>query len=83
MKQENTAFPEARALPHAPDPLPPRTWRLPLPQVEQGVRLYNQQKHVAAVKKWKQALRRINKDNDRFITLGYLSQAHLDWGRYR
>lgn len=52
-------------------------------QVEQGVRLYNQQKHMAAVKKWKQALRRINKDNDRFITLGYLSQAHLDWGRYR
>ncbi|XP_050732779.1 43 kDa receptor-associated protein of the synapse homolog isoform X2 [Eriocheir sinensis] len=57
--------------------------RLARKRVEQGVRLYNQQKHMAAVKKWKQALRRINKDNDRFITLGYLSQAHLDWGRYR
>ncbi|XP_064116523.1 43 kDa receptor-associated protein of the synapse isoform X2 [Macrobrachium rosenbergii] len=57
--------------------------RLARKRVEQGVRLYNQQKHLAAVKKWKQALRRINKDNDRFITLGYLSQAHLDWGRYR
>ncbi|KAK4304016.1 hypothetical protein Pmani_024010 [Petrolisthes manimaculis] len=76
-------------------PPPPSVWdclvschdklgqRLARKRVEQGVRLYNQQKHLAAVKKWKQALRRINKDNDRFITLGYLSQAHLDWGRYR
>ncbi|CAL4059025.1 unnamed protein product, partial [Meganyctiphanes norvegica] len=52
-------------------------------RVEQGVRLYNQQKHVAAVKKWKQAMRRIRKDNDCFITLGYLAQANMDWGRYR
>ena len=51
--------------------------------MEQGVRLYNQQKHELAVKKWKQALRRIRKDSDRFITLGYLAQAHHDWGRYR
>ncbi|KAL7632023.1 UNVERIFIED_CONTAM: hypothetical protein RMT77_017657 [Armadillidium vulgare] len=76
-------------------PPPPSIWdclvschsrmgqRLARKRVEQGVRLYNQQKHLAAVKKWRQALRRIQKDNDRFVTLGYLAQAHMDWGRYR
>ncbi|GAB6029808.1 hypothetical protein CHUAL_005520 [Chamberlinius hualienensis] len=52
-------------------------------QVERGVRLYNDQKQEAAVCKWKKSLRKITKDTERFVTLGYLCQALADWGQYR
>ncbi|CAG2052901.1 unnamed protein product [Timema podura] len=51
--------------------------------VEQGVRLYNQHKHQAAVMKWRNALKRIRKRDDKFNLIGYLYQAYMDWGKYR
>lgn len=54
-----------------------------VPQVEQGLRLYNQHKQQAAVSKWRSALKRIRKPGDKFILLGYLYQAYMDWGKYR
>ncbi|GLV36967.1 uncharacterized protein CBL_02200 [Carabus blaptoides fortunei] len=52
-------------------------------KVEQGVRLYNQHKQQAAVRKWRSALKAIRKREDKFILLGYLYQAYMDWGKYR
>ena len=52
-------------------------------QVEQGLRLYNQHKQQAAVRKWRSALKRIRKRDDKFALLGYLYQAYMDWGKYR
>ncbi|RZF44546.1 hypothetical protein LSTR_LSTR002319 [Laodelphax striatellus] len=52
-------------------------------RVEQGVRLYNQHKQQAAVTKWRSALKRIKKRSDKFILLGYLYQAYMDWAKYR
>jgi hypothetical protein len=52
-------------------------------QVEQGLRLYNQHKQQAAVRKWRSALKRIRKREDKFGLLGYLYQAYMDWGKYR
>ncbi|XP_014242896.1 43 kDa receptor-associated protein of the synapse homolog [Cimex lectularius] len=52
-------------------------------RVEQGLKLYNQHKQQAAVTKWKSALKRIRKRNDKFVLLGYLYQAYMEWGKYR
>lgn len=52
-------------------------------QIEQGLKLYNQHKQQAAVRKWKSALKRIRKREDKFLLLGYLFQAYMDWGKYR
>ncbi|XP_037070888.1 43 kDa receptor-associated protein of the synapse homolog [Pollicipes pollicipes] len=52
-------------------------------RVEQGIKLFNQQRHQEAVAKWKEALRKIRREQDRFITLGYLCQAYMHWGKYR
>ena len=52
-------------------------------QVEQGIKLFNQQRHQEAVAKWKEALRKIRREQDRFVTLGYLCQAYMHWGKYR
>ncbi|KAJ9578538.1 hypothetical protein L9F63_005267, partial [Diploptera punctata] len=52
-------------------------------RVEQGLRLYNQHKQQAAVRKWRSALKRIRKRDDKFALLGYLYQAYMDWGKYR
>jgi len=52
-------------------------------QVEQGLKLYNQHKQQAAVAKWKSALKRIRKREDKFLLLGYLYQAYMDWGKFR
>lgn len=52
-------------------------------QVDQGVKLYNQHKQQQAVRKWKSALKAIRKREDKFILLGYLCQAYMDWGKYR
>ncbi|EEB16454.1 43 kDa receptor-associated protein of the synapse, putative [Pediculus humanus corporis] len=51
--------------------------------IEQGLKLYNQHKQQAAVRKWKSALKRIRKRDDKFLLLGYLFQAYMDWGKYR
>jgi len=51
--------------------------------VEQGLKLYNQHKQQAAVAKWKSALKRIRKREDKFLLLGYLYQAYMDWGKFR
>ncbi|KAF6203263.1 hypothetical protein GE061_003681 [Apolygus lucorum] len=60
-----------------------RFTRISLHEVEQGLRLYNQHKQQAAVAKWRSALKRIRKRSDKFILLGYLYQAYMDWGKYR
>ncbi|KAK6633700.1 hypothetical protein RUM44_004307 [Polyplax serrata] len=52
-------------------------------RIEQGLKLYNQHKQQAAVRKWKSALKRIRKRDDKFLLLGYLFQAYMDWGKYR
>ncbi|XP_059481910.1 43 kDa receptor-associated protein of the synapse homolog [Neocloeon triangulifer] len=52
-------------------------------RVEQGLKLYNQHKQQAAVAKWKSALKRIRKREDKFLLLGYLYQAYMDWGKFR
>ncbi|CAM1294917.1 Uncharacterised protein g1126 [Pycnogonum litorale] len=57
--------------------------RIARQQVERGLKLYSEQKHEDAVSKWKGALRRINKQSDKFSILGYLCKAHAEWGGYR
>ncbi|CAM1294387.1 RAPSN (predicted) [Pycnogonum litorale] len=57
--------------------------RIAKTQVEKGLQLYSENKHEDAVRKWKHALRRISKQSDRGLTLGYLCRAHYDWGKYR
>lgn len=52
-------------------------------EVDDGVRLYHQQKHEEAMRKWRNALRRLRNADDKFITLGYLAQANCEAGRYR
>ncbi|RZC32644.1 Rapsyn N domain containing protein, partial [Asbolus verrucosus] len=51
-------------------------------KVDQGVKLYNQHKQQQAVRKWKSALKAIRKREDKFVLLGYLCQAYMDWGKY-
>ncbi|CAH0766542.1 unnamed protein product [Bemisia tabaci] len=52
-------------------------------QVEQGLELYNQNKHEAALGKWHSALKRLRKTSDRFLLLGYLYDAYMNRGKYR
>ncbi|XP_057658538.1 43 kDa receptor-associated protein of the synapse homolog isoform X1 [Diorhabda carinulata] len=52
-------------------------------KVNQGLRLYNQHKQQQAVRKWKSALKAIQKREDKFNLLGYLYLAYMDWGKYR
>ncbi|CAH0549638.1 unnamed protein product [Brassicogethes aeneus] len=52
-------------------------------KVDQGLRLYNQHKQQAAVRKWRSALKALRKRDDKFNLLGYLYQAYMDWGKYR
>ncbi|KAI5697301.1 hypothetical protein M8J75_008291 [Diaphorina citri] len=52
-------------------------------KIEQGLRLYNQHKQHQAVAKWQSALKRIRHGQDKFLLLGYLYQAYMDWGKYR
>ncbi|XP_055383882.1 43 kDa receptor-associated protein of the synapse homolog isoform X2 [Condylostylus longicornis] len=52
-------------------------------KIERGLRLYEQHNQNAAVRTWRSALKATNKREDRFTLLGYLYQAHMDWGKYR
>lgn len=52
-------------------------------QIERGLRLYEQHRQNAAVRTWRSALKATNRREDRFQLLGYLYQAHMDWGKYR
>lgn len=53
------------------------------PQIDRGLRLYEQRNQNAAVRTWRSALKTANRREDRFALLGYLYQAHIDWGKYR
>ncbi|KAG1653810.1 receptor-associated protein of the synapse [Nymphon striatum] len=44
---------------------------------------FSEQRHEDAVRKWKAALRRIAKQSDKFMILGYLCEVHADIGGYR
>lgn len=57
--------------------------RIAKKDLEEGLRLYNQQQFPEAVKLWKRALRKLAGRKDRFAALGYLTTAHGDWGKYR
>ncbi|KAK2162919.1 hypothetical protein NP493_1496g00021 [Ridgeia piscesae] len=57
--------------------------RLARREIEDGLQLYHQQNHEAAIRKWKRALHRISGRRDRFVALGYLAAAHGDCGKYR
>ena len=52
-------------------------------EVEEGLRLYNQQHYDRAIRKWKRALHKIKHRGDRFTALGYLASVHCDCGKYR
>lgn len=52
-------------------------------KIERGLRLYEQHNQNAAVKTWRNALKSTTVRSDRFHLLGYLYQAHMDWGKYR
>jgi len=52
-------------------------------KIERGLRLYEQHHQNAAVRTWRSALKSTSKREDRFRLLGYLYQAHMDWGKYR
>lgn len=47
------------------------------------MRLYEQHNQNAAVRTWHSALKSTNRREDCFQLLGYLYQAHMDWGKYR
>ncbi|XP_025834869.1 43 kDa receptor-associated protein of the synapse homolog [Agrilus planipennis] len=52
-------------------------------KVEQGVKLYDKHKQQQAVKKWRSALKAVRRREDKFLVLGYLYRAYMDWGKYR
>ncbi|XP_030379611.1 43 kDa receptor-associated protein of the synapse homolog isoform X2 [Scaptodrosophila lebanonensis] len=51
-------------------------------KIERGLRLYEQHNQTAAVRTWRSALGTCRRE-DCFQLLGYLYQAHMDWGKYR
>ena len=51
--------------------------------LEEGLKLYNQQRFQDAVKLWRRALRKLAGRRDKFTALSYLAAAHGDWGRFR
>ncbi|XP_025834870.1 uncharacterized protein LOC112905855 [Agrilus planipennis] len=57
--------------------------RLAKRKVEQGVKLYDKHKQQQAVKKWRSALKAVRRREDKFLVLGYLYRAYMDWGKYR
>ncbi|XP_018796397.1 PREDICTED: 43 kDa receptor-associated protein of the synapse homolog isoform X1 [Bactrocera latifrons] len=52
-------------------------------KIERGLRLYEQHNQNAAVRIWRSALKATDRREDCFQLLGYLYQAHMDWGKYR
>ncbi|KAH8376048.1 hypothetical protein KR093_010968 [Drosophila rubida] len=52
-------------------------------KIERGLRLYEQHNQTAAVRIWRSALKGTCRREDCFELLGYLYQAHMDWGKYR
>ncbi|XP_034112094.1 43 kDa receptor-associated protein of the synapse homolog [Drosophila albomicans] len=52
-------------------------------KIERGLRLYEQHNQTAAVRTWRSALKGVCRREDCFQLLGYLYQAHMDWGKYR
>ncbi|EDW10908.1 43 kDa receptor-associated protein of the synapse homolog isoform X1 [Drosophila mojavensis] len=52
-------------------------------KIERGLRLYEQHNQTAAVRTWRSALKSTCRREDCFQLLGYLYQAHMDWGKYR
>ncbi|EDV90981.1 43 kDa receptor-associated protein of the synapse [Drosophila grimshawi] len=52
-------------------------------KIERGLRLYEQHNQTAAVRTWRSALKGTCRREDCFQLLGYLYQAHMDWGKYR
>ena len=57
--------------------------RIAKKDVDEGLRLYNHHQFADAIRIWRHALRKLAGRRDRFTTLGYLSCAHGDWGKYR
>jgi tetratricopeptide (TPR) repeat protein len=57
--------------------------RLARREVDEGLRLYQEQRHDGAIRKWKRALHKMSHRGDRFVTLGYLALAHGDCGKHR
>ncbi|KAH8418142.1 hypothetical protein KR009_000694 [Drosophila setifemur] len=52
-------------------------------KIERGRRLYEQNHQTAAVRAWRSALKGTCQREDCFQLLGYLYQAHMDWGKFR
>lgn len=52
-------------------------------KIERGCRLYENHYQSAAVRLWLSALKSTIKHEDRFLVLGYIYQAHMDWGKFR
>ncbi|EDW83590.2 uncharacterized protein Dwil_GK13691 [Drosophila willistoni] len=55
-------------------------------KIERGLRLYEQHNQTAAVRTWRSALKGVAmscRREDCFQLLGYLYQAHMDWGKFR
>ncbi|TMW46627.1 hypothetical protein DOY81_008292 [Sarcophaga bullata] len=52
-------------------------------KIERGLKLYEQHNQNAAVRTWRSALKSTSRREDSFQLLGYLYQAHMDWGKYR
>lgn len=52
-------------------------------QIERGRRLYEQNNQTEAVRTWRSALKGTCQREDCFQLLGYLYQAHMDWGKFR
>ena len=51
--------------------------------VQDGIKLYYEQNHELAIRKWRRALHRTSNQTERFLTLSYLSAAHCELGQYR
>eukprot|EP00099_Drosophila_melanogaster_P024015 NP_651928.1 CG1909, isoform A [Drosophila melanogaster] len=52
-------------------------------KIERGRRLYEQNNQTEAVRTWRSALKGTCQREDCFQLLGYLYQAHMDWGKFR
>lgn len=52
-------------------------------QIERGRQLYEKNHQTEAVRTWRSALKGDCQKEDCFQLLGYLYQAHMDWGKFR
>uniref|UniRef100_A0A914UN04 RING-type domain-containing protein n=1 Tax=Plectus sambesii TaxID=2011161 RepID=A0A914UN04_9BILA len=61
----------------------PMGQRIAKHEMDSGVKLYHRRRQLQAMGRWRAALKRLRNPEDRFVTLGYLAQAHCENGEFQ